>query len=65
MTLIISYHGGDNIILKKTFDHQEIEGLYGRANLMEYQPSAENSKSLQVNPSAIMKFASMIIQNSQ
>ena len=47
---------------KKAFEHQEIEGLAGRANLMEYHLDAENSESLQENPFSRVKSTSMIIQ---
>ena len=32
-----------------------------RANLMEYQPSAESSESLQLNTHALMKSATMLV----
>ena len=45
----------------KAFDHQEIEGLVERANLMEYQSSVESSERLQLNPSHLMKSSSMLV----
>ena len=45
----------------KTFDHQDIEELAQRANLMEYQPKVESLENLQENPFAIMKSTTMII----
>ena len=48
---------------KKEFDHWEIEGLAGKANLMEYQSNTKNYESLQANTSATMNSIAMIWPN--
>ena len=47
----------------KVFDHEEIEGLTQRYNLMEYPSDVDNSKSLHVDPSSKIKSKSMIVPN--
>ena len=45
----------------KSFEHQEIEGLADRYNLMDYQSDMEDSGNLLENASATMKETTMIV----